>query len=337
MAAGALSFARDNLAGRQALAFTLSTVLHGGFLLAVMLLPKIEPPPPPLEVSIFPGPPGPASPPPGEKSMEPGPVGPPPAKVEPAPKEAPAPKVKAAPKPKVKPAKRPVAKARPAPPPPRVEDQGLLGALRKSRPTTSASTRAFEGVASDVQLRERPVEGEASAGAPALGAPRARAEADVGEDFVPAESAVSGSLGSGVGSVVLPGAGGSGSGWGGGGEGAGGGGTGRGGFSVSGAGAGGTGRSYASIWNHTQRYLAGLRWAYNNELRRDAALRGVIVVRYEILANGAVGQVTMVSSGLRHPSLEQEVLRQIRGWRYPPESKGSVMVTWPFSFVPPSG
>jgi outer membrane biosynthesis protein TonB len=102
------------------------------------------------------------------------------------------------------------------------------------------------------------------------------------------------------------------------------------GFSVSGA-----GRSYTSIWQGTQRYLAGLRWAYNNELRANATLRGVIVVRYEILADGAVGDVALVSSQLRAPRLEQQVLSQIRDWRYPSESTGTVIVTWPFSFLPP--
>ena len=50
----------------------------------------------------------------------------------------------------------------------------------------------------------------------------------------------------------------------------------------------------------------------------------------------AVGQVTMVSSALRDPGLEQQVLSQIRGWHYPPEPSGTVVVTWPFSFLPPS-
>jgi TonB family protein len=105
---------------------------------------------------------------------------------------------------------------------------------------------------------------------------------------------------------------------------------GRGGFSVSGG-----GRSYASIWQGTQRYLAGLRWAYDNELHMHAGLRGVIVVRYEILADGAVGDVAMVSSELRAPRLEQQVLSQIRDWRYLPDASGTVVVTWPFSFRPP--
>jgi TonB family protein len=105
---------------------------------------------------------------------------------------------------------------------------------------------------------------------------------------------------------------------------------GRGPFSVSGG-----GRSYASIWQGTQRYLAGLRWAYDNELRAHSGLHGVIVVRYEILSDGAVGDVAMVSSELQAPRLEQQVLRQIRDWRYLPEATGTVVVTWPFSFRPP--
>jgi len=110
----------------------------------------------------------------------------------------------------------------------------------------------------------------------------------------------------------------------------GGGGGSGGGFSVSGG-----GRSSASIWEGTQRYLAGLRWAYDNELRTHAGLRGVIVVRYEILADGAIGDVAMVSSELQAPYLERQVLSQIRDWHYLPEATGTVVVTWPFAFRPP--
>lgn len=329
--AASLTFPTDSLAARQALAVSLSVALHLSFGILIFALARQESAPPPIEISIFSGPLGPASPPPGEKSAEPGPIGPPPETVAPAPE---APKAAPAPKVKAKPATRPIVQAPQAPR--AIETEGLLGALRKSGPAPLAGPQAFEGVQSSVRLRQRPGD-ENAALAGALGAPRARAEVSVGNEVVSSGGpAVSGSLGSGLGSVVLPGPGGSGSGWGGGGTGGGGGGTGRGGFSVSGAGSGGAGRNYASIWNWTQRYLSGLRWAYNNELRKDPALRGVLVVRYEILASGAVGSVTMVSSGMKDPHLEQEVLNQIRGWRYPAESSGDVTVTWPFSFMPPS-
>jgi hypothetical protein len=215
-----------------------------------------------------------------------------------------------------------------------VENQGLLAALKRNAPLPT--TQAFEGVESSVKLRQRPVEGQTTTGT--LGTARARANVTVDANVASSGGpAVSGSLGSGVGSVVLPGPGGGGSGWGAGGAGGGGGGgNGRGGFSVSGAGAGGAGRSYGSIWNWTQRYLAGLRYAYNNELRTIPTLRGILLIRYEILASGDVGTVSMLSSGMQDPRLEQEVLRQIRGWKYPPEPTGTVVVTWPFSFLPPS-
>jgi TonB family protein len=329
--------AREGLAGRQALSLGVSVALHATFAIAMFTLATREIPPPPIEISIFDtGPRGPASPPPGKPSAEPGPVGPPveaaaPSGPKTAPVERPAPKAKS---------KAPAKKAPSvqAPPAPRaVENMGVLGALRKAGPAAPSSTRAFEGLDSNVALRARPSNVDAAGPAAGLGSARAKANVAVDAEGVASGGgpAVSGSLGTGVGSVVLPGPGGGGSGWGGGGDGNGGGGTGRGGFSVSGAGSGGTGRSYNSIWQQTQRYLAGLRWAYNNELRNNPALRGVMVVRYEILPSGSVGAVTLISSALKDARLEQQVLSQIRGWKYQPEPSGAVQVTWPFSFLPP--
>jgi TonB family protein len=175
--------------------------------------------------------------------------------------------------------------------------------VERSRPapTRAPPTQALEGVESSVELHEAPPAGPAANG----------------ELTTPARS-------SGPSERA------------GGGRGAEAGDTGRGSFSVSGPGVGGAGRSYASIWEWTQRYLAGLRWVYNGELRNNPELHGVMVVRYEILTSGAVGDVTLVSTELGDHRLERGVLGQIREWRYPPEPSGSVVVTWPFSFEPPS-
>src|SRR5262249_23048608 len=145
----------------------------------------------------------------------------------------------------------------------------------------AAPTReALENTQPTVAPRAAPGEG-----APPIahGTPRSTIEAAVGS-VAAKDPQVSSNLGGSVEPVVLPDAGGGGSGWtsGSGGAGAEGSGMGRAVFSVSGAGAGGAGRSYTSIWEATQRYLAHLRQAYNNALRNDATVRGVIVVRYEI-------------------------------------------------------
>lgn len=330
MSAATLLLGGGSAHPRQAFAFSLSLVLHLTFAILIVFLATREVPPPPLEISIFEGPKGPASPPPGEKSAAPGPVAP-------APEAKPieAPKATAAPKVGQPPVAHPRAVVKPVPVERAVQDQGLLAALKQNGP--ALTTKAFEGVESSVHLRKAPTDGTETTDT-TLGTALSKADVSAGAQVGPSGPAVTGSLASGVGSVVLPGRGGSGSGWnsGAGGGGSGGGGNGRGGFSVTGAGAGGAGRSYGSIWEWTQRYLPGLRWAYDNDLRNNTALRGVILVRYEILASGAVGDVTMVSSQMHDPHLEEQVLQQIRGWHYPPEPSGTVVVTWPFSFLPPS-
>jgi len=70
--AATLVFGSDRPAPRQTIAFSLSLLLHVVFALLIVVLASREVPPPPLEISIFDGPKGPASPPPGEKSAEPG-------------------------------------------------------------------------------------------------------------------------------------------------------------------------------------------------------------------------------------------------------------------------
>jgi TonB family protein len=310
-------------------AFSLSLVLHLTFAIFVASLATREAATPPLEIAIFEGPKGPASPPPGENSAAPGRVAPAPeeaARVE-APKAPPAPNVLP---PRVA---HPRAVSKPVPVA-RAAQLGVLAARKQNAP--APATRSFEGAESSIGPRQAPTDTETTGAT--LGAARSQADVSAGAEVAPSGSAPSGSHASAVGSATLPGPGGSGNGWnsGAGGAGSGGGGNGRGGFSVSGAGAGGAGRSYASIWEWTRRYLPGLRSAYDDELRNDATLRGVILVRYEILTSGAVGDVTIVSSQMHDPHLEQQVLQQIRGWHYPPEPSGTVVVTWPFAFRPSS-
>lgn len=259
----------DRAASRHALSLSLSLLLHLTFGAVVFWLVQREPPAPPIEIAIFEGTKGTASPATGDPGAAPGPAGQPFEAVQPAE----AAKARPAPGGKVTRPRHP--EGRPAPVERSLEERGLLGAIRES--AAGSTTLVLEGVDSS------------------------------------ARAGGGGTSGSGA-------------------TDSGGGGAGSGGFSVSGAG----GRSRASIWEWTQRYLAGLRSAYNDELSARPTLRGVMVVRYEILSNGVVGDVTLVSSQLADPRLERAILGQIRGWRYPPEPSGTVVVTWPFSFLPPS-
>jgi TonB family protein len=311
---------------RQAFAFSLSLVLHLTLAIALVLLTTREVGMAPLEISIFEGPIGPASPPPGDESAAPGRVAPAPDQVEP---------VEARHATKAVRPPRPRTVAKPAPVERAAQNPGPLAARRQDGSAQTAE--ALQAAESSIRLRQAPQIESTHTTDTTLGPARPPSDDLADARVETSEPARTGSVAPDVAKAVVPGPGGGGSGWnaGAGGSGSGGGGNGRGGFSVTGAGAGGAGRSYASIWEWTRSYLPGLRAAYDNQLRNNAALQGVILVRYEILASGAVGDVTMVSSQMRDPHLEQEVLRQIRGWHYPPEPSGTVVVTWPFAFVPP--
>ena len=74
MSAATMVLGADSSGPRRTLAFSLSVLLHLTFALLIFVIASREVAQPPIEISIFEGPKGPASPPPGEKSAAPGPV-----------------------------------------------------------------------------------------------------------------------------------------------------------------------------------------------------------------------------------------------------------------------
>jgi len=98
------------------------------------------------------------------------------------------------------------------------------------------------------------------------------------------------------------------------------------------------GRTASDIRRIVASYLGGLRYMYNKELRKDPDLKGKLVVRFEISPSGRVTQTDMVSSTLGAPGLEQAILGTIQKWKFPriPDESGSVKVTYPFVFLPPT-
>ncbi|MGQ9559126.1 MAG: TonB family protein [Candidatus Oleimicrobiaceae bacterium] len=57
-----------------------------------------------------------------------------------------------------------------------------------------------------------------------------------------------------------------------------------------------------------------IEYCYQKELRRNPALRGKLVVRFTINPQGKVSAVTIVSSTLNSPELENCILRRIQRW-----------------------
>lgn len=102
-----------------------------------------------------------------------------------------------------------------------------------------------------------------------------------------------------------------------------------------GAGITGSYRTNASLLAVVRRYAAGIQFCYDHELKRNAILRGKMVLLITVLADGRVSEATVVDDGVQSASLRECVLSQVREWRFPAIPDGTVSFRTPFVFTPP--
>ena len=106
---------------------------------------------------------------------------------------------------------------------------------------------------------------------------------------------------------------------------------------VSGTGGGASGRTIQEVRDVVASYVPGLKYLYDRELKQRPSLQGKVTVEFVISPPGQVVEVRLISSALRHPSLEGAILARIRGWRFPSKPGDSTRVTFPLDFVAPAG
>lgn len=92
-------------------------------------------------------------------------------------------------------------------------------------------------------------------------------------------------------------------------------------------------RSSESILREVRARSPGLRHLYNSHLKRTPGLGGKITLRFAISPGGLVVDAAVVSGTTGSPGFEEEVLRQVRSWRFGPiAARGNDIVTVPFNF-----
>ena len=92
-------------------------------------------------------------------------------------------------------------------------------------------------------------------------------------------------------------------------------------------------RTQASIQRVTDLEGKRLKHVYENWLKRDPALHGQLKIKFTILASGEVDNVSVVSSTMNNSEFDENIVRYIKRWVFPPvESGGPVEVTFPFVF-----
>lgn len=80
-------------------------------------------------------------------------------------------------------------------------------------------------------------------------------------------------------------------------------------------------------------YAGGLKYLYNNALRKDPSLKGAVTVKMVISSTGRAKEVVIVSSTLNSPELEEAIANRIYMWRFPAFKWGeSFTTTYTFDF-----
>ena len=92
-------------------------------------------------------------------------------------------------------------------------------------------------------------------------------------------------------------------------------------------------RTQASIQRVTDLEGKRLKHVFENWLKRDPALHGQLKIKFTILPSGEVSNVSIVSSTMNNSEFDENIVRYIKRWAFPPvEGGGPVEVTFPFVF-----
>ncbi|MCK4738815.1 MAG: energy transducer TonB [Deltaproteobacteria bacterium] len=94
-------------------------------------------------------------------------------------------------------------------------------------------------------------------------------------------------------------------------------------------------RDIAEVDMVIKRYSGGIKYLYNNALRKDPMLRGSISVDITISEAGKVTNVRIISSSLKSPDLENAIKRRIRMWKFRAiKNAGDFTIDYTFDFSP---
>jgi TonB family protein len=96
-----------------------------------------------------------------------------------------------------------------------------------------------------------------------------------------------------------------------------------------------SGRDSRSLMAVVQRYKAGVKFCYDNALKKTPGLAGKITLQLDIAPAGHVEKLAVVGNSMGNTALQRCIESQVRGWRFSPIGSGTVRFTLPLVFTPP--
>ena len=95
------------------------------------------------------------------------------------------------------------------------------------------------------------------------------------------------------------------------------------------------GRDTASLMAVVQRYKAGVKFCYDNALKKSPRLTGKITLQMDIAPSGRISSLVVASDTIGNVPLQKCIKSQVKNWRFPKIDSGTVRFTLPLVFSPP--
>jgi len=95
------------------------------------------------------------------------------------------------------------------------------------------------------------------------------------------------------------------------------------------------GRDTASLMAVVQRYKAGVKFCYDNALKKTPQLNGKITLQMDIAASGRITTLNVASDSIGNLPLQKCIRAQVQNWRFAKVDGGTVRFTLPLVFSPP--
>jgi hypothetical protein len=84
-----------------------------------------------------------------------------------------------------------------------------------------------------------------------------------------------------------------------------------------------------------QRYKAGVKFCYDNALKKTPRLNGKITLQMDIDATGRIASLSVASDTIGNLPLQKCIRAQVQNWRVAKVDAGTVRFTLPLVFSPP--
>jgi TonB family protein len=92
--------------------------------------------------------------------------------------------------------------------------------------------------------------------------------------------------------------------------------------------------SSSSVEKTVRRRQGALKGCYESELKKDDSLKGKIKVQFTIETSGRVSSVKVIQNTMGSRAVAKCISSQMKRWRFPKPSGGSVTIAYPFVFTP---